>query len=79
MKIGIKIMPREEVLDTQGRAVEKILLQHGHQIQTCKVGKYIMVDVKDTDEKTALEQATKMATFVLHNPLIEKFEIQLLK
>ena len=31
MKIGIKIMPRLEVLDTQGRAVEKTLEQHGRK------------------------------------------------
>ena len=53
MKIGVKVMPRKEILDTQGRAVEGILKQHGQKLEHCTVGKYIILDIPETDAKAA--------------------------
>ena len=38
MKIGVKILPRSEVLDTQGRAVEGTLKAHGRAVNAARVG-----------------------------------------
>lgn len=76
MKIGVKVMPRKEVLDTQGRAVENTLRQHGRRLNTCQVGRYVVLDLPETDEKAALTHAREMAELVLHNPLIETFELE---
>jgi phosphoribosylformylglycinamidine (FGAM) synthase PurS component len=76
MKIGVKVMPRKEVLDTQGRAVENTLRSNGQLLNTCQVGRYIVLDLPETDPATALKHATAMAEFVLYNPLIETFELE---
>lgn len=69
-------MPRKEVLDTQGRAVENTLRQHGKPLNSCQVGRYIVLDLPDSDTEKALAQAKEMAELVLHNPLIETFELE---
>ena len=76
MKIGVKVMPRKEVLDTQGRAVENTLRQNGKNLNACQVGRYVILDLPEGDATRALAQAKEMAEFVLHNPLIETFELE---
>lgn len=76
MKIGVKVMPRKEVLDTQGRAVESTLRQHGQRVNACQVGKYVILDIPESDSEKALAHAREMAELVLHNPLIETFELE---
>jgi len=79
MKIGVKILPKNEVLDTQGRAVESTLKSHGRSVLQCRVGKYVVLDVQEADEKKALEKAKEIAEFILHNPLIENFELEVVQ
>ncbi len=76
MKIGVKVMPRKEVLDTQGRAVEHTLKQNGQKITACQVGRYIVLDLPESNPEKALQMARSMAEIVLHNPLIENFELE---
>lgn len=76
MKFALKILPRPEVLDTQGRAVEMTLRGHGHELSSCRVGKYIVLDVPATDPGKAKEQAKAMAENGLYNPLIEVYELE---
>ncbi len=76
MKIGVKVMPRKEVLDTQGRAVESTLRQNGKQLNACQVGRYVVLDLPGEDEAKAMASAKDMAEFVLHNPLIETYELE---
>ncbi len=79
MKIGVKVLPRKEVLDSQGRAVEMTLKAHGRAIEKCRVGKYIELDIPETDTDKALARAKEMAEFTLHNPLIETFQLEVVK
>lgn len=78
MKIAVKVLPKNEVLDSQGRAVQNTLLQQGYDLKECRIGKYIVVDIDTDNEKTALKEAEKMAEAVLHNNLIETYEIDVL-
>lgn len=78
MKIGVRILPKPEVLDSQGRAVEKTLRNHKYSVDGVKVGKFVVLDVQESDSKVALEKAKDIANFVLHNPLIETFELEVL-
>lgn len=75
MKVGVKVMPRDVVLDTQGRAVEKILNQSGHAVETCRVGRFIEIDLPVKDRQEAEQKIKTMAEYVLYNPLIEKYEL----
>ncbi len=79
MKIGVKVLPRKEVLDLQGRAVEKSLKQNGREVSSCRIGKFIVLDVNETNKDKALEKAKEISNFVLHNPLIETFELEVLE
>lgn len=78
MKIGVKVMPRTEVLDTQGRAVESTLRQSGLLLESCQVGKYIVLNLPVADREKALAEAELIAKSLLHNPLIENFELEVL-
>ena len=78
MKIGVKVMPRKEVLDTQGRAVEQTLRNNGQKLTGCQVGRYVVLDLPGTNQDHALSEAKAMAELVLYNPLIETFELELL-
>ncbi len=76
MKIGVKIMPRKEVLDSQGRAVERTLKTHGQKLSQCRVGKYIELEIEEADKQKALAKATEICEFVLYNPLTETYELE---
>ncbi len=76
MKFGVKVMPREVILDTQGRAVEHLLKNNQFQLQACRVGKYVEIDLSAVNEAEARAEIKKMADFVLYNPLIETYSIE---
>lgn len=79
MKLGVKIMPREVILDTQGRAVEASLRLNGfHDLIDCRIGKYIELNFDFSDTEKAKSEVEKMLKEGgLYNPLIEKYEIQI--
>lgn len=79
MKIGVKILPKNEVLDTQGRAVEGTLKAHGKAVDQARVGKYVQLEIGESDEAKALARAKEIAEFVLYNPLIETFELEVVR
>lgn len=68
-------MPREVILDTQGRAVEQTLKLNHLNAESVRVGRFVELEFQ-SDEKTAMLEAEKIAKFVLHNPLIETFELK---
>jgi phosphoribosylformylglycinamidine synthase PurS subunit len=77
MKIGIKIMPRDVILDSQGRAVEQSLTENGFsQLKSCRIGKFIELDLNATQDEAAKMVEKMLNEGGLYNPLIEKFEIQ---
>lgn len=79
MIIGVKILPRKEVLDSQGRAIEKTLEQNAFAVSSCRVGKYVLLEF-DTDNKDeALKKTKEIVDFVLHNPLVETFEMEVVE
>lgn len=76
MKLALKVMPRKEVLDSQGRAVRQSLEASGFPIKDCTIGKYIMLEVDAKNLEEAKKKVQEMAEYVLYNPLIETFEIE---
>ncbi len=79
MKWGVKIMPREVLLDSQGRAVESLLKENQFQLNHCRVGRYVEIVTEQAQESKAREEIEKMTKFVLYNPLIETFTIERLE
>lgn len=68
-------MPREVILDTQGRVVESFLQEQGFKIENCRVGKFIEIDVKADVKLEVDAEIKKMMLAGLYNPLTENYEI----
>ena len=76
MMVGIKIMPRDVILDSQGRAIEESMKNNGFKFDGVRAGKFFEVSFSSTnkdDVKSEVEKMLKVGG--LYNPLIEKFEI----
>ena len=68
--VRVIIMPKEGLLDPQGRAVEEMLKDNGFNVSNVKVGKVVEMEVPDdTDVKHIAEK-------YIINPLIEDYEIE---
>jgi phosphoribosylformylglycinamidine synthase len=77
MKIGVKVLPKKDVLDSEGRAVERTLKQHGKDLVSLRVGKYIELEINESSKEKALLKAQEITEFVLYNPLTETYELAL--
>lgn len=74
---SIAIMPREGILDPQGRAVEAALPQLGAStVHGVSVGRRIELKVEADDLSTAREVVEKLAADFLANPLVERWAIE---
>jgi phosphoribosylformylglycinamidine synthase len=78
IKVGVRILPREVILDTQGRAVEQVLKDNHYPALKARVGRYVELEIPGPEDK-ALESAKRMVEFVLYNPLIERYELQVVR
>ncbi len=76
--VGVKILPKKEVLDVQGRAIADMLKRQGRAIKNCQYGKFIRLTIHTDDLEFALGEAKKMAKSVLCNPLLETYELEIL-
>lgn len=74
-KVGVRILPREVILDTQGRAVEQTLSRDGQKDVSVRVGKYVELEIAG-NEADAMAKAKVIAQMLLHNPLIEVFTLE---
>ena len=79
IKIGVTIQFRKEILDTEGRALLKLLQNKDSSIKECHYGKYIVLHLEENDSQKALEVARKMSQNILSNELIEKFELKIIE
>lgn len=76
MNVGIKIMPRDVILDSQGRAIESSMKSNGFKLQSLRAGKFLEITLQETSEQAAKAEVEKMLNEGgLYNPLIEKYEI----
>ena len=75
MKLNIKIMPKNGVLDPQGKAIENSLSQLGFEnFSKIRLGKIIEVEISEGEEK-AIIVAEEMCKKLLVNLIIEDYEI----
>ena len=77
-KVAVKIQLKEEVLDTRGRTLLKLMQKENFSVKECRYGKYIELHLAEKDSKKALQQANQIAKNILHNDLIESFELKIL-
>lgn len=71
-KIIVQVMPKQDLLDPQGKAVAKALERSGHKsIKAVRIGKRIELHYASTPTEAQLEEAKKIATSFLTNGVIE--------
>jgi len=68
--VRIIIMPKDGLLDPQGRAVEEMLKDNGFSVKNVRVGKVVEMEVpEEANVKLIVEK-------YIINPLIEDYEIE---
>lgn len=76
IKVGVRILPRREVLDSQGRAVLSLCKSSFRAVEDVRVGRFVVLELDVKDRDAALMEARRLAEQILHNPLIETFELE---
>lgn len=70
------ITPREGVLDTQGKAVEKTLTHLGYKgLEEVRVGRIVTMRIEAENSGAAAEAVKNMCQDLLANDLIETYNI----
>lgn len=78
MKARVHITLRPGVLDPQGNAIAHALAGLGFDgVNDVRQGKYIELDLADTDKKTAEARVKSMCEKLLANPVVESYTVDL--
>jgi phosphoribosylformylglycinamidine synthase len=75
----VKISLKKGILDTQGMATEKVLKRMGYAIDSINFGKDIKFSLESKDENSARKIAEQIAHGVLTNPVLETYELNIIK
>ena len=78
MKAHIHITLKRGVLDPEGKAIGNALGSLGFAgVEGVRKGKYITLDLAETDEDKAMKEVTQMCEKLLANTVIEDYDIKL--
>jgi phosphoribosylformylglycinamidine synthase len=76
-RFAVDVMPRDGILDPQGRAVEAALPQLGaSSVNEVRVGRRVELSVDAPDLASAREVVERLASDFLANPLVERWAIE---
>jgi len=72
----VLVLPREGVLDTQGKAVEKTLSRLGYEgLEEVRVGRIVRIKMEAADAASVEKSVGGMCQDFLANDLIETYKI----
>ncbi len=78
MKARVHITLKSGVLDPQGKAIEHALGNLGFEdVQDVRQGKYIELELADTNREAAADRVESMCQKLLANTVIENYRIDL--
>jgi phosphoribosylformylglycinamidine synthase len=78
-RFAVNVLPKDGILDPQGRAVERSLPHLGVAgVTDVRVGRRVVMTVEAADEAAARAVVERLASELLSNPLIERFEVEAL-
>ena len=78
MKALVHITLKPGVLDPQGKAIENALTNFGFQgVNDVRQGKYIELDLPDSDPVTAESTVKEMCERLLANTVIENYRVEI--
>jgi phosphoribosylformylglycinamidine synthase len=79
VKANIVVTLKQGVLDPQGKAVAHALgSMNSGSVNEVRIGKFIEIDIDETDETKARQQLTVMCDKLLANPVMENYRIELI-
>jgi len=77
---NIDIMPKQEISDPQGQAVERTLPGLGFDsVSAVRIGKRIEIVLEAADQAAAEAMAVAMCDKMLANPVIEDYELEVIE
>ena len=77
MKAKVHITLKNGVLDPQGAAIESALDHLGFAGVNARVGKYIELNLKETNAEKARKAVEQMCEKLLANTVVEKYAVEL--
>ena len=78
MKAKVHVTLKQGILDPQGKAIEHALDSLGFKnAANVRVGKYMELDVNETDKAKAEAQVRSMCEKLLANTIIEEYRYEL--
>ena len=78
MKARITISLKPDVLDPQGRAVERALAADGFaEVSRVRIGKVVEVDLDEIDPAAARARVEAMCERLLANPVLERWDVEI--
>ena len=76
MKVSVIITLKKDVLDPQGKVIQKTLDGMGfNNINEVRQGKYFEIDINEKDQNKAKEKVENMCKKLLANLVIEDYKI----
>ncbi|HUR73773.1 MAG TPA: phosphoribosylformylglycinamidine synthase subunit PurS [Sporichthya sp.] len=76
-RVVVDVMPKPEILDPQGQAIQKALGRMGFEaVSGVRQGKRFEVEVDGELDAEALAQVEQMAETLLANTVIEEFTVR---
>ncbi len=78
MKARVRVTLKPGILDPQGRAIQQALVTLGFtSVEGVRVGKYLEVELNETDKAVAESTLKAMCEKLLANPVIENYQCDL--
>jgi len=76
-RVVVEVMPKPEILDPQGHAIQKALARLGFDaVSSVRAGKRFEVEIDGTNDEHALPAVREMAEKLLANTVIEDFVVR---
>ena len=76
MKVSVTVTLKKDVLDPQGKVVEKTLKNMGYgNIENVRQGKYFEIEINESDKKKAENIIEEICKKLLTNMVIEDYTI----
>jgi phosphoribosylformylglycinamidine synthase subunit PurS len=78
VRVHIEVMPKQGLLDPQGKTVEDNLPTLGFSgVEGVRIGKHITLTITGQDEASIRQQIEQMSEQLLSNPVIEDFSYRI--
>lgn len=77
LKAYVTVTLKKSILDPQGSAVEKALKSMQYPVESVRIGKFMEVNLSETDRSKAEEIMHEICHKLLSNPVIEDYSFEL--